>query len=439
MICGPLAGCYTPLVERPSFEATPELTAPLYVRLVDPVKGPANIGEQRLEAEFAAMLLGADRARAHLERFHAALVAGHRCAVAMKGAAHTLDIYSGPLPRHLSDLDLVVHERDLDKVTHALRDLGYTPEPWNSPEDARLQAQEGPGLRCLCDGKLPVDLQTRLPGLPADSPALQEAWAAARAATGLWDGSDGSDKSDRSDRSDGSECGLFLLHPLHELLVAVAHFCVHLKPPLTLSPKWATDMLLMIHRNLTGRHPRIGPPVQGASFEEKLAKLTLEELIWPFAEPVNAERPSEWEPTWTWDQFWDTVQRWGIVPQCQVVGATLNAYWDAGVPNIPPGCKAIPLERLFETDSEHGLQSAASVPGAYMERIARLRALPTLGSRLRYLAGLVFPSEASLRHRYSVPDGTPIGPYRILHPVRTVWKLSRGLAAWAALRLRRPQ
>ena len=351
--------------------------------------------------------------------------------------AHAL--YTDALPRHLSDLDLVVPEADLDRATDCLRSLGYEPEPWNCREDMLLQAREGPGLRCLAPGRLTVDLQTRLPGFPANSPALEEAWSAARSAPDHYDFSNLSDVSSPSDPAAASGSGLLLLHPMHELLVAAAHFSVHLKPPLTLSPKWATDMLLMIHRNSTGRHPRIGPPVPGAAFEEKLAQIRLHELVWPFVEPVIGSPVSGWQPLWIWDQFWDTASRWGIVKQCQAVGATLNAYWDAGVPGIPPDCQAVPLERLFQNHPQHGLHSAASVPAAYMERITRCRALPTTGARLRYLAALLFPSEANLRHRYGLPEGAGVGKYRILHPLRTAGKLMRGFTASATLRLRRPK
>ncbi len=421
-------------MQLPSLSGHPELVPALYVRLVDPVRGPVSADEERLEAEYGTMLLEADRARARLGEAASVLRSFGARAIAMKGAAHVLSLYTGALPRHLSDLDLVVHEQDLDRATNALRGLGYEPEPWNSPEDAFLQAQEGPGLRCLAQGRVALDLQTRLPGHPANSPALEEAWAAAHRE--LSESSDLSDESDLSDLSDPPDAGLLLLHPLHELLVAAAHFCVHLRPPLTQSPKWATDMLLMIHRNATGRHPRIGRPAKGATFEEKLASLQLRDLVWPFAEPVSGEQPPGWEPTWTWEQFWDTARRWDIVEQCQLVGATLNAYWDAGVPGIPAGCEAVALERLFENHPEHGLHSAASVPAAYMERIARFRALPNHGARLRYLLSLAFPSDASLRHRYGLAPDAPILPYRLLHPMRTGWKLARGMGAWAALRLR---
>ena len=408
-----------------------ELASSLYLRTVDAVPGPANAGEQRLEAEFGSMLLSADRSRQTLDRIGAVLGRKSVRAMALKGTAHTLELYTGPLPRHLSDLDLLVRAQDLWSVTAALSEQGYEPEPWNGPEDVLLQAEEGPGLRLLAPGRLPIDLQTRLPGLRPDSPALEEAWAAARPCAGL----DGlSAVSDRSEVA--TPAGLLRLHPLHELLVAVAHFCVHLKPPLTVSPKWMTDMLLMIHRNTTGRHPRIGPPVEGDTFEEKIAKINLEELVWPFAEPVSGSPEPGWEVEWTWSEFWETARRWGIVPQCQIVGATLNAHWHAGVPDVPSDCQPIPIGRLFQSGPDHAVHSFAALPSAYLARIARARALPNTRARIRYLFSLAFPSAASLRHRYGLPDNASVAFYRLAHPVRTLWKILRGIgsALWIAPR-----
>jgi hypothetical protein len=115
----------------------------------------------------------------------------------------------------------------------------------------------------------------------------------------------------------------------------------------------------------------------------------------------------------------------------------MNAHWNAAIPGVPPNSAALPIERLFGAEADHAMRSAASVPAAYGERIARIRALPGAGARFRYLVSLVAPSESSLRHRYGVPEGAWIGPYRVIHPIRTAWKLARGLAAAAILRARR--
>ncbi|MBM3496669.1 MAG: nucleotidyltransferase family protein, partial [Armatimonadetes bacterium] len=388
----------------------------------------------------AALVLTADLARRQLVQIGDALARRGLRAIAMKGASHTLALYTGALPRNLSDLDLVVRPSVLDAACTALLEIGFEPEPWNSPEDILLQAQEGPGLRCLREGKLPVDLQTRLPGLPADGPALEEAWAAARAAQGLSDGSDGSDESDRSDPSDPSDPsdrttpGLLILRPMHEFLLAAAHLQVHLRPPLTVSPKWITDMLLLVRLNSSDRPPRIGPPIVGDTFAAKLAQLRPEELIWPFADEVGG---ASGERLWRWSEFWSAAGRWGIRDQCAAACATLNAHWNAGIPDVPPDAEPLPLARLFENDADHALRGAATVPSAYMERLARFRSLPGARARARYLLSLAFPSEASLRRRYGLAPDAWIVPWRVAHPFRTAAKLARGIGAALWIRLRR--
>jgi hypothetical protein len=416
-----------------SLVSNAELTSSLYLRVVHPVRGPGNPDEGRIEAQYSKLLLISDAAHQQLMLVDQALTQRGLCAIAMKGASHTLTLYTGALPRHLSDLDLVVPAAHYEQARTALAELGFEPEPWNGPEDAFLQAQEGPGLRFLAPDRLPVDLQTRFPGLPPDGPAFEEAWAAARPLRS----SDGHDTTCWTHQTDATPVGgLWLLNPMHELLLAAAHLQVHLKPPLTVSPKWITDMLLMIHRNATGRHPRIGPPIEGNTFEEKLAKITLEDLIWPFAEPVCGTPEPGRQPEWTWDSFWQTAARWGIAPQCQIACATLNAYWQAGIPLVPADAAPIPLERLFATDADHALASEAAIPSAYLERLARLRALPDTTARIRYLVNLAFPTAEGLRYRYALPPAASVLPYRILHPIRTTWKLLRGISAALALRIK---
>lgn len=339
--------------------------------------------------------------------------------LSLKGAAHHLRFPTFPIPRELSDVDLLVRREDLAPVRQVLRQLGYVEEQWNSELDAELQLTEGPGLRFLKDGSLPVDLQIWLPGIPRSPHVLEEVWAAAQP----W-----------GEGEEGTLGGLCLLHPMHEFLVAAAHFAVHRKPPLTLSPKWMMDMLLLVHVNATGEMPRLLPPVQGATFEEKLARVGLTDLVWPFhPAPDGAQR----EHLWKWNDLWTAADRWGITDQVATACATMNAHWDMSIPGVPEGAEVVPLEQLFEEAAQRPLEEAAAVPEAYVERLRRARYLRTTREKLTYLWHLAFPAPANLRARYNLSDQAFLPWHYACHFGRTTGKLLTGLLA--AYRLRRRQ
>jgi len=389
---------------------------------VDPVSGPTSAEEARLEREYAGLMIGADRVRRQLADLDRALAAHGTAAMVIKGAAHILDLYTDALPRRVSDFDLIIKPENLEAGTAALSDLGLEAEAWNSPEDALLQAREGPGLRFLGADRIPVDLQTRLPGI-RHNVALEEAWLRSRAC-GL------------AERGRGLESGgLLVLHPMHELLLAAAHLGQHLRPPLEPAPKWVTDMLLMVHRRASEQPPRLGPPVEGETFAAKLAQIEPRELIWPFAEPPRSEPPGDREPQWDWPDFWAKAERWGIAQEAGAACAAMNAYWQAGIPAVPASARPVSLGRLLGCEPLDPLRNAAVVPRAYAERVARMRSLSGMGPKVHYLWALVFPSPANLRTRYDLPADAFLPPQYALHMCRTGWKLVRGVLAAVTLRI----
>lgn len=399
-----------------------DLRPALYLRIVSILEGPCDAEEVALEEESGSLILGNDQARSELECISSVLRTQRLAALAIKGTAHLIRFRQWPLPRALSDLDLIVNQPDAAAVLECLNRIGYVVEEWNSPEDTFLHLHEGPGIRLLRSGSLPVDLQIRLPGLGASPLAEEEAWVAACSPDG-----------------DEARHGVLLLHPMHELLLAVAHLAKHLEPPLRPSPKWITDMLMLVYARTHGDVPPLLPPIEGQSLEEKLNRLKYEDLFWPFA-PVDARgesRPPDQPALWTWDDFWATARRWDIEASAGAIVVTLNAHWQAAISSVPEGSDAIPLERLAAADDAFDLAAASTVPRDYLRRAIQVRTLPGVRAKLRYIGGLVFPSASNLRRRYQLPENAFLPPHYARHLVNTARKFLRGLVAMLRLRIRR--
>jgi len=385
---------------------------------VDPVRGPGTADEEELEREYAAALIRAARVEAQLTELGFAFAEANVGGLVLKGAALQVRFRGYALPRPLSDVDLVVRREEATAAGRVLERLGYAHDPWNGPEDALLQLQAGPGLGFHREGALPVDLQTWFPGLPRDPRIGDEIWSQAVAFGGDLMG----------------RCGILLLQPMHEFLMGAAHLSVHLRPPLTMSPKWIGDLLLLVHANATAEKPVLLPRLAGSTLEEKLAGARLEELIWPYRTPAVEDEGRFWR----WREVWETAERWGILKEVGDVCATLNAHWGVEIPGVPAEAEALELERLAGPEEGYGALSRAAVPAAYLERVVRMRELPGWGARLRYL-WLIIPTSEGLRRRYGLPPSAFLLPWYGRYIFERAGRLmgGAGLRLWLAMGGRR--
>ncbi len=401
-----------------------DLVPSLYLRTVSIIDGPANDEERHLEDRYAAFVLTGVEAVQQILAIHEKLVADGLSALTIKGGAHLLTQGARWLARHLSDIDLVVRPADLEAAMAALKSLGYHPEPWNSPADTLLMASEGPGLRMLHPHAHAVDLQTRIPGARSRAAAMEQVWTQAiplvRAAAD-------------SGSADRRQAGIHTPSQLHEILLACIHYTVHLQAPLITSPKWLTDILLMLHFARSAEPPALLDVVTGASFTDKLSRIRPEELVWPFRHPPGgAERDRRNEsapavPPWSWDLFWETARAWGSEDRAAVTCATLNAYWSASIGGVPAGADPVPFERAMAPERAETIGARAHLLSAYGERIGRLRALPTTSERLSYLVSLAIPAPENIRRRYQVPPARPLSLYYCRHVLLTVYKILRSM------------
>lgn len=403
------APCYTLAVNTAWVNCPEDLIPALYLLTCSPGRPPSDDLERRLEHAFLALLLANEEARTQIQRVDRAFRERGPSGLLIKGSARILRMPDCPLPRRMTDLDIVVPRDQIEPAMAALRHLGYEPEPWNSPEDRLLQALEGPGLRHMAAGLLDVDLQARLPGVRHADAALGDALSRSRPAFG--------GSGDR---------GLLLLDTLHELILEAAHLTVHTKPPLTASPKWITDLLLLIHHAATGSAPE-APLVVRSPDGQALPPWT--HLVWPFRMEPGRTASGHGCAGLNWAEVWETARRWGVEAEVASAITALARYWPLEVDGLPPNCPPLDIESIARGSAPSALLSAAVVPSAYGKRIARMRSLPNMRARLRYLVRLAFPEPAALRFRYRLGDKAWLPPHYVAHLLRTTWKLVRGCAA----------
>ena len=132
--------------------------------------------------------------------------------------------------------------------------------------------------------------------------------------------------------------------------------------------------------------------------------------------------------TWRidWPKIMDISRRWRVENDILPVMATLNHYWQAGIPlPIAPGPLALHFLVLGEEDREK--RSYANLPAGYLNRLLKIRELPDVASQVRYALHLFFPTPENLRFRYNLSSRWSIIPYYFLHPFFTLRKFLTGL------------
>jgi hypothetical protein len=127
-----------------------------------------------------------------------------------------------------------------------------------------------------------------------------------------------------------------------------------------------------------------------------------------------------------WSRVWDITLRWGVEKDVLPILATLNHYWHT---DIPVTEKAIPidLQTLVVGVKDWQKKYYSNLPASYLERLLKLRELPSKTSQVRYLFHLLFPTPKNLRWRYGLSQGVSLAPYYILHPILTFKKFVIGV------------
>jgi hypothetical protein len=126
--------------------------------------------------------------------------------------------------------------------------------------------------------------------------------------------------------------------------------------------------------------------------------------------------------TWKidWSKVWDISRKWGIGKDILPVAATLNHYWQAGIP-LPMASEPLALNILLLGIKDRQKQYYAKLPTGYIKRLLKIRELPDTTSRVRYLLRLFFPARENLRFRYNLSSGWLIIPYYFIHFL-LIWK-----------------
>jgi hypothetical protein len=106
--------------------------------------------------------------------------------------------------------------------------------------------------------------------------------------------------------------------------------------------------------------------------------------------------------------------------------ATLNQYWQAGIP-LPMASEPLALNILMEGVEDRQKQYYAKLPTGYFERFLKIRELPDTTSQIRYLFHLFFPTRENLHWRYNLSSRWSIIPYYFLHLFFTLRKFLTGL------------
>lgn len=127
-----------------------------------------------------------------------------------------------------------------------------------------------------------------------------------------------------------------------------------------------------------------------------------------------------------WSKVMDISRKWGIEKNVLPVVATLNQYWQTGIP-LPMASEAIALNILVQGVKDPQKEYYAKLPTSYLERLMKLRKLPDKTSQVRYALHLFFPTRENLRWRYNLSSKWPIIPYYFIHLIFTCKKFFTGL------------
>ena len=132
--------------------------------------------------------------------------------------------------------------------------------------------------------------------------------------------------------------------------------------------------------------------------------------------------------TWRidWSKIMDISRRWRVENDILPVMATLNHYWQAGIP-LPIAPEPLALHFLVLGVEDREKEHHEKVPAIYIKRLLKIRELPNVASQVRYALHLFFPTQENLRFRYNLSSRWSIIPYYFLHPFFTLRKFLTGL------------
>jgi len=127
-----------------------------------------------------------------------------------------------------------------------------------------------------------------------------------------------------------------------------------------------------------------------------------------------------------WSKIMDISTRWGVEKDILPLMATLNHYWQAGIPLLgTPQPPALNIVVLGEEDWEK--RSYVNLPAGYLKRLLKIRELPGVASQVRYALHLFFPTQENLRWRYGLSSKWSVVPYYFFHLFFTLRKFLTGL------------
>ena len=127
-----------------------------------------------------------------------------------------------------------------------------------------------------------------------------------------------------------------------------------------------------------------------------------------------------------WSKFKDAARRWGVEKDVFPILATLNHYWQAGIP-LPGTPEPFALNILVAGEENWEKRSYVNLPAGYLNRLLKIRELPNVASQVRYALHLFFPTPENLRWRYGLSSKWSIVPYYFFHLFFTLRKFLSGL------------
>ena len=139
--------------------------------------------------------------------------------------------------------------------------------------------------------------------------------------------------------------------------------------------------------------------------------------------------------TWRidWSKIIDISRRWRVENDILPVMATLNHYWQAGIP-LPIAQEPLALNILALGEEDWEKRSYANLPAGYLSRLLKTRELPNVASQVHYALHLFFPTQENLRWRYGLSSKWFVVPYYFFHLFFTLRKFLTGL--WHQSRLK---
>ena len=126
--------------------------------------------------------------------------------------------------------------------------------------------------------------------------------------------------------------------------------------------------------------------------------------------------------TWRidWERLWTQVRRWKVQEAISPVVATLNHHWQAGIP-VSEEVKPLDLRELIQKEEELQKSVIQRVPRGFLHRFSKVRELPDIAAKMRFLFRIFFPTRENLYWRYGFSQGRSILSYQLL-PISTITK-----------------